>query len=453
MFTEITSTTESTMLKKFEYILDHEFSFLKNGELFLAISGGKDSMTLSHLLLQCKIEHTLLHCNFNLRGKESDEDEKFLKNYADKNNLLIHVKHFDTYNIAQEEKLSIQECARKLRYDWFNSFLQKNNNAFLLTAHHLDDSIETFFINLMRGTGYRGLSGIPIIVQQIVRPLSKFTAEEIYRYIDAYQVDYRADSSNAKKDYLRNRVRIDLIPVLSEIEPEFRNRFLNLFEELNELKNNIDKQVELFRADYEKNERSRTYYLLEKIKEIQPFFREQLLRNFGIYKKNSVEFTKFLNSKTGNSFFTENFEFLLDRDQLIIENRNNKEQLNPFILKEITEKIDIIEFNLSIKRNKNFTLNKTNSFIQQIDFNKVNFPITIRKWKSGDTIKPLGLGGTKLVSDILIDRKIDRLTKINQFVIEDAKGEIITLIGIAIADAFKITENTSEIIEITSGKQ
>ena len=449
MFTETASLTTSLMLTKFQTIIDQKFPFLRTAELYLAISGGKDSMTLSHLLSQSGINHTLLHCNFQLRGKESDQDELFLQEYAAKNKLQIHVQKFNTAQIADEKKLSIQECARNLRYEWFRKFIDGNSNAFLLTAHHLDDSIETFFINLLRGTGFRGLSGIPVNANQIVRPLSDFTAEEIYRYIDANHLDYRSDSSNAKRDYLRNKIRHDLIPVLAEVTPDYQAKMSAIFDEFTSLKHHVDHEVNAFNELYRRQEKNQIRYKLDVIQKADSFFREQVLRAFGIYKKNTSEFFKFLSSSTGSEFRTQDFIFYIDREDLLITESAHKSEIHFAQIHELHDQICLDFCGVQLERKKAFELIKNNSKIQQLDFAKIKFPITIRNWQQGDKIKPLGMSGHKLVSDILIDKKVSMADKSNQLVIADAAEELVCLVGLVIGDEYRVDDQTLEIVQVS----
>ncbi len=384
-----------------------------------------------------------------MRGKESDQDELFLQEYAAKNKLQIHVQKFNTAQIADEKKLSIQECARNLRYEWFRKFIDGNSNAFLLTAHHLDDSIETFFINLLRGTGFRGLSGIPVNANQIVRPLSDFTAEEIYRYIDANHLDYRSDSSNAKRDYLRNKIRHDLIPVLAEVTPDYQAKMSAIFDEFTSLKHHVDHEVNAFNELYRRQEKNQIRYKLDVIQKADSFFREQVLRAFGIYKKNTSEFFKFLSSSTGSEFRTQDFIFYIDREDLLITESAHKSEIHFAQIHELHDQICLDFCGVQLERKKAFELIKNNSKIQQLDFAKIKFPITIRNWQQGDKIKPLGMSGHKLVSDILIDKKVSMADKSNQLVIADAAEELVCLVGLVIGDEYRVDDQTLEIVQVS----
>jgi len=448
MFTKIISTSESVMLDKFQHIVDQKFPFLRDSKLYLAISGGKDSITLSHLLLKSNIQHTLLHCNFKLRGKESDEDEIFLSDYAKKNKLEFHVNHFDTNQIAADQKLTIQECARKLRYDWFRTFLDENENSYLLTAHHLDDSIETFFINLFRGTGFRGLSGIPVFVNKIVRPLSDFTSDEIYQYLGANQIEYRKDSSNIENNYLRNKIRNTFLPSVLEMEPEFQSKMAILFDEMTQLKNLVENEVDKFKSTSEKSENNKLIYELNEIKNLQPFFREQVFRSTGIYRKNEPEFSKFLTAETGAQFYTDSHHFLIDRSNLVVIPKANSHHDLFALIHSLPLTASCGNQTISFSKKSDFELVKNNSTIQQLDSAEIILPLTIRKWQPSDKIQPLGMTGKKLISDILIDKKVDRFDKENCLVLFDAENKMLCLIGFVVDERFKITSNTKEIIEI-----
>lgn len=447
MFIEIVRLRKSTLLDKFKHIIDTEFPYLRNAKLWLAISGGKDSMTLSNLLLQSGIQHSLLHCNFQLRGDESEEDEKFLRNYAAKNNLVLHVKRFDTYQISQEQKLTIQECARKLRYEWFKSFLEEENSL-LLTAHHRDDSIETFFINLFRGTGFRGLAGIPVSENKIIRPLSGFTSEDIYHYIDAHHIDYRADSSNAKRDYLRNKIRLDLIPALIDLDPDFQTKMGDVFTELNQLKKLVDQQVRLFNSKHLNADGKTFRYVISALQDVDDFLLLQIFRDYGIYQKNVAALKNFLNAKTGAQFHSDTFSFLKDREEIIISSKTEKSEKIAIQIAEIPFELVTKESTITFSETGDTNLNKKNKNLQQVDFDKLSFPLTVRNWQEGDKIKPLGMSGTKLISDILIDKKINRVDKENILVLLDATNSLIALIGLSIHDDYKIETTTKSVLEI-----
>ena len=249
---------QAKFIKHFNQTID-----IKNVTVYLAISGGVDSMVLSKLLSILKIKHTLLHCNFNLRRHESDEDEAFLLDYANKNNIKLQVKHFDTSNIAKQQKLTIQECARNLRYDWFNTYLNEANSI-LLTAHHLDDSIETFFINILRGTGLKGISGIGSGKNKIFRPLLPFSKEEVKNYAIENQIAFREDSSNKSDNYLRNDLRHNFVPQFKSLTTSLNAKMASLFDELTETELFISSITQKYKTDLNINSK----ILIDQINEL-----------------------------------------------------------------------------------------------------------------------------------------------------------------------------------------
>jgi tRNA(Ile)-lysidine synthase len=237
------------MLEKFQNHIHFYFPYLKGKKLLLATSGGIDSMVLVHLLLKLNSKVGIAHCNFKLRGNESDADENFVKQFAKENQIPFHTISFQTEKYATENKLSIQLAARKLRYDWFNEVLAKKKYDYITTAHHLDDQVETFLINFTRGTGLDGLTGIPSQNGKIIRPLLPFSREEIETFAQEKDIKWREDSSNSSNKYLRNKLRHDIIPILKELNSSFLDSFQNT---LSHLKEANDLSEEASKMVYEK---------------------------------------------------------------------------------------------------------------------------------------------------------------------------------------------------------
>ncbi len=432
------------MLDRFKEVISSEYPALFKAKLYLAISGGKDSMTLSHLLTQCEIPHTLLHCNFQLRGKESDADESFIRNYAEKNQLALHVKSFDTNKASEDFNMNIQETARKLRYDWFDEFLKEG--AYLLTAHHLDDSIETFFINLMRGTGLKGLGGIQSKTDKILRPLSRFSTEDIFHYIDDNQIDYCKDSSNSSNKYRRNRIRNTILPQLLETEPQLKKKMRSLMEDLSESNLFIEKTAQDFRANHFEKIGNNHQVSLKEIQKQEDIFVLYIFKKYGIQRSQKSAWKNFLTRETGAKFHTATFDFIIARDNLIFSKKSTDKSIEilidylPFRFKSDTEKVEILS--------KAFEkINKTNR-IQQFDLSKIKLPLTLRNWKQGDKIQALGMQGKKLISDILIDKKLNQFEKASVLVLVDCDTRIIAVLGLVVSEICKIDENTKEILEL-----
>lgn len=407
-------------------------------------------MAMLHLLLVCEIKPILLHCNFRLRGEESDDDELFLRNHADKLGLTIYVQRFDTSKLAEFRRESTQECARNLRYEWFSEFL-KQDNSYLITAHHQDDSIETFFINLLRGTGFRGLAGIPCQVGNIVRPFLTFSSEEINRYVDENGIVFREDSSNASDDYLRNKIRHHLVPFIHDVEPSFDQKMTTFFEKMNQLKDHIAAEVGHFEENYRTVEDAKFVYPLGEVKSRSSFFIEQLFYQFGVHHKNHNAFIQFLDAKTGATFLTNQFQFWVDRDRLIIKPWQANEVADEYGIIDLPVEINLNGLLLQIKKEsmREFDPLHIPKKSQMMDFKKLAFPLVLRKWKHGDRINPLGMSGTKLVSDILIDKKVPQPEKSDIWLLVDATNVVICLLGMLISDSVKIDNHTTEWAKIS----
>jgi len=232
------------MLLKMQKQIDFHFSFLKERKLIIAISGGIDSVALTHLCNKLNLDFTLAHCNFNLRGDESDTDEQFVLQLANELNKEVFIESFDTETYAKENKLSTQMAARELRYHWFNELAGLLGFDYILTAHHADDNLETFLINLSRGTGLEGLTGIPEINENIVRPLLSFSREDIEAYAKTENLKWREDASNASNKYLRNKLRLEVIPKLKEINSQMLQNFNKTIEHLQDSKDIIDDNID-----------------------------------------------------------------------------------------------------------------------------------------------------------------------------------------------------------------
>jgi tRNA(Ile)-lysidine synthase len=413
-----------------------------NKSIYLAISGGIDSMVLSNLLVTLKIPHTLLHCNFNLRGKDSELDEQFVLEYAQQNKLTCLVKQFETEDLAQQQKLTIQECARNLRYDWFRTFLTDTNSV-LFTAHHLDDSIETFFINILRGTGLKGLKGITN-KPNIIRPLLQYSKSEITNYANKTKISFREDISNGSDKYLRNNLRHHTIPKLKELDNQLLNKMGTLFTELQEIDFYLDSQIVELKSQLEENQT----ILINEIINLPVFLITRLFNGYGIKRKNSNELINVIKGKSGSVFITESHRFLNNRGQLIIEEKEKNQSV--LLSFNVTDNLNVqINQHVYLKltllsAGNNLTYDSNTAFI---DLNKIKQPLTIRNWKQGDRMIPFGMRGTKLISDLLINKKVNLFNKEKTLVLEN-ENEIVWLVNHTISEKFKINADTTNILKI-----
>ena len=423
--------------------------FITENKVLLAVSGGLDSVAMAELFSKGDIPFSIAHCNFSLRGKESDADAEFVKNLAKGYGVKFHSKKFNTESYARKEKVSTQLAARDLRYQWFRELLKKENYQSLATAHHLDDSIETFFINLMRGTGIKGLSGIPVKTAEFIRPLSCFARKEILDFAKKENLKWREDSSNASDDYLRNRIRHKLIPVLHELLPEFNSV---MEKNLENIRQSVALQAEITSALKKKylkltSKGSWILNLRSLMKEPESKIKLQL-----ILSDLSIKATKlnslFTSGDTGKLFYSGEFSLLKDRGNLHIKRLKNKDR-EAVSLNGSEEEFHYYDLNIHVKTDKfkaGQALSKDPNR-QQLDAEKLSFPLKLRQWEAGDYFYPLGMRGRKKLSDFLVDNKVNRFDKENCLVLLSGK-DIVCILGHRIDDRYKITDQTKSIFTI-----
>jgi tRNA(Ile)-lysidine synthase len=436
------------MLESFKSQVFQDFPEIENKCLYLAISGGKDSMTLSHLLKSIGLNHTLLHCNFKLRGKESDDDQKFLLQYADEHGLSIKVKSFETFDISQKMGKSIQEIARDLRYDWFAS-QNTDGNTLILTAHHLDDSIETFMINLLRGTGLKGVKGIPRFNPPYYRPLLKFTSEELTNYVNNHNISFREDSSNADSKYLRNYIRNSILPEFLNIGSKFQKKMSSFFNEMELLDDYISKKALEFKAEHFQVSKQGICAKVDKVKSAHYILLLNSLREFGIKRSNLESFINFLDGTVGASFITSSHTFHLDRENLFVLEKGSSFEPFKIFVDSLPSVINTtqnkLEFSLVDINAQQLSKNPI-----QLDYNKIKLPLIVRNWNTGDKIYPLGMTGRKLISDVLIDNKIPQHEKAHVLLVADSNNVVICLPGILVSEKVKIDKNTIDVLQVFS---
>jgi tRNA(Ile)-lysidine synthase len=427
------------------YIKSHEL-FDKNNHLLLAFSGGIDSVVLAHLLKKGEFKFELAHCNFGLRGKESDGDEKFCRELARTLKVKIQVKKFDTGTFAKKEKLSVQMAARKLRYGWFEELMGGSEFDRVLTAHHANDNVETLLINLIRGTGINGLQGIPVKQKWIVRPLLFATKEEILAYAKANKLKFRHDSSNDEVKYKRNFLRHEVIPALKKLNPSLEHTFENnirLFKQSAGI-------IKQFVSEKEKNiiENNGSYkinikkLLQEEARELLLF---EFLHPFGFNAVQSEQLFKSLGSKTsGKLFFSETHKALVDRHFIIVETPG-VETPDQFTIESLADFKKLpVRIKAEVSPEKKIISNKT---VAQISPEKIIFPLKLRKWQKGDKFMPLGMKGFKKVSDFLIGQKLNRFEKENIWLLLN-KDEVIWVVGYRIDERYKINPGTKGVLKL-----
>jgi tRNA(Ile)-lysidine synthase len=414
--------------------------FSKEDRLIVAISGGADSVALAILLNECNFPVIFAHCNFNLREDESDADEDFVRKLAKKLEVEFFVESFETEKFAKENKISIQMAARHLRYSWLEKIRTETNSKYIVVAHHKDDDIETYFINLIRGSGIRGFLGMKEKKNKIIRPLLNFERNEIESYLRLKNQEFRTDSSNTDTKYLRNNIRQHIVPLIKDINPSFSNTFSNELEYMNDVfkvfQNVINTEIKhiiLSSGDdmiFDKNN------LLKS--DNKKILLRELISPFGFSQTEQI--LNSCNDISGKIFYSKSHKLLIDRDKIIISELKN--------IKEICLKISENPIEINFPINLRFAISEELSYNKSeekaaFDFDRIKFPIQIRKWKEGDYFYPIGMNGKKKLSDFFIDEKLSRFEKEKCFIMcSDAK--IMWIIGHRMDDRFKITNKTKK---------
>jgi len=434
------------MKKELKKHIATAFPFLEGKRLLVACSGGLDSVSLTFLLKDLGYEIGLAHCNFMLRGDESDEDADFVLHLAERLDLPFFTESFDTVKYASEEKRSIQVAARELRYGWFAEILTDFKYDYVVTAHHADDDLETFFINLSRGTGLRGLTGIPALNEQIIRPLLPFTRDEIMAYAKKKAFYWREDSSNASDKYLRNDLRKNVLPPFKKISKSIITNFQNTQQHL--------RGSERLIADYMSlvynlviSETSEAYRInIEKLKDLPNTsdLLYELLHSFGFTDFQAIE--TLLSAQSGKQVFSNTHALLKDRTELVLTKIASEATVTSFKISEETKRIDFpIDLHLQIFN----SIGEIGHNSIYVDNEKLTYPLTLRKWREGDVFQPFGMKGNKKISKFFKDEKLSLTAKANIWLLCSA-DQIVWVVGLRADDRFKVTELTKQILKIST---
>ncbi|WP_345091084.1 tRNA lysidine(34) synthetase TilS [Flavobacterium chungnamense] len=425
--------------------MQNNFPFLKEKKLLLATSGGIDSMVLVHLLHQLKYDFAVAHCNFQLRGEESDGDEAFVTSFCKERQIEVFVQKFDTAKFAEDYKLSIQLAARKLRYGWFYELIDKEHFDYILTAHHLDDSLETFLINLSRGTGLDGLTGIPNQNERIIRPLLSFSRLDIEHYAKANAVQWREDSSNASDKYLRNKLRHDVVPVLKELHPNLLASFENTLEHLKQAQSLVEDASKLVYKIVVKEEKHLLKFQLKELLKLPNYkaYLFQWLKNYGFTAWDDIY--NLVEAQSGKQIYSEHYCLLKDRDCLIL---SLKEEATATDIYLIDKNVSQVNIPLKFEFCNVGDISESNSNSIFVDEEKLLFPLVLRRWQEGDFFYPAGMLGKKKVSKYFKDEKLSLIEKSNQWLL-CSDNQIIWIVGMRQDERFKATSNTIKILKIT----
>jgi len=434
------------MEKAFKNLIKSEFPYLCNTKLLLAISGGIDSVVLAHLCKKAKLKFSMAHCNFNLRGDESDADENFVVDLADALEVEVFTESFDTKSYAEDAGISIQMAARELRYNWFEDLSSALNYDYILVGHHANDDLETFLINLIRGTGLEGLTGIKPENNKIIRPLLNFSRREIGDYASQNSIKWTEDSSNISSKYLRNKIRHQIIPVMQEINPHLLESFAKTQIHLNESMDLIEDYIDLLYPEIVSKTNYGLQFKIDILKKTPnpKAVLYQLLKPYGFTEWDDVH--HLLEAQPGKMVFSETHRLIKDREFLIL-----------------TEKPELMENEVySILEGEEFEMLPMGTFsfndVEKISETPLNciyvareylkYPLTLRKWEVGDIFYPFGMKGKKKLSDFFKDEKLSLPEKENIWLL-CSEGKIVWVVNHRADARFAITDPSQKIIKIT----
>ncbi|RRN77657.1 tRNA lysidine(34) synthetase TilS [Pseudoxanthomonas sp. SGD-10] len=417
--------------------------------ILLAVSGGKDSVAMTHLFHRAGYKIAIAHCNFHLRGDESDRDELFVKTLAKQIEVPFHLAHFDTTGYAEENKISIQMAARELRYNYFQEICEKFGYQKTAIAQHQNDAIETVILNLIRGTGIAGLHGIKVLRKNIIRPLMCFSQEDINNIISQGKFEFVEDSSNASDKYARNKIRLNIVPEMKILNPSLEDTFQKNIAYFSELEKFVNREIETYKNRLLTPAKDGLKIEIKKIKELSSsfFILSELLIPYG-FNITSVKdiLTCCTAGHSGKIFLSNDYRIIVDRQFIILERKDTS-----------TTKF----FSIEIGKQDSFTSNSGVVILQKVssdmpqnlqdknfchvDTEKLVYPLILRKWSLGDKFIPFGMQGFKKVSDLLINLKVPINQKEKVLILENGDGKIIWVCGYRTDNRFKISEGTKKI--------
>jgi tRNA(Ile)-lysidine synthase len=433
------------LILRFRKHIDQNFPFLAGKRILVACSGGIDSVVLAYLLKDLGEDMGLAHCNFGLRGKESDDDQLFVVELSERWNIPVFAESFETKKYAEIHKVSTQMAARNLRYQWFEEIRSDFQYDFVATAHHADDDLETFFINFSRGTGLRGLTGIPEHNDFIVRPLLAFSREDIFRFAKENKIAWREDSSNIGKDYLRNQIRHDVIPPFKNISDAWLSTFRKTQNNLRNSEALVQDYLQLVTHLVMEEGPLGLSLHISKLNELpnRQALLYELLAPYGFTAW--VDIDHLLAGQSGKQIFSKSFRLIKDREVLLLTQIPSEEIKDE---KNITKSESQIDEPLKMSFIPTDKMGYIDNRTIYVDNDKLMYPLTLRKWQEGDVFQPFGMKGKKKLSKFFKDEKLSLAAKREVWVLL-SKNQIVWIVGHRMDDRFKITPNTNKILKIS----
>jgi len=436
------------VLERLKSYIEKEHLLMSHDKILLTVSGGKDSMLMAHLFVKAGYDIAIAHCNFQLRGEDSELDEALVKKFAEDNCIPFFVSHFDTKGYANENQISIQMAARELRYTWFEKLRHELGFDRIAVAQHLNDHIETVLLNLSRGTGLQGLQGIFPIRDRIIRPLLFLKASEIEHYVKEYSIAYRDDQSNFSTKYARNKIRIDIIPHFRKLQPDFETifdqnitHFKESYQLLQQFVEPIRKKIFLVAGDE---------WVVRK-EDLEPYVDNlpllyELFSAFNFSKAVLSDLQQAWRKASGRIFQSDCYHMLLDRNELFIREKEFVSHDEALVTSE-TSTVEWKLYCFHAEVSSDLAIVRSNAIVK-LDYELLVFPLTIRSWKVGDSFYPLGMNGRKKLSDFFINKKISLFEKENIPIVVNGNGDILWVANYRMDNRYKITSNTKKVLTL-----
>lgn len=440
------------MLEQFKNYISDFHLFDESDPVLIAVSGGVDSMVMAELFHRAGYNFSIAHCNFGLRGAESNQDERFVSSIAESYGVKLYVKHFKTREYAGFNKISVQMAARTLRYEWFDELLATEGFRVVATAHHLDDQIETFFINILRGTGISGLHGILPNRRNIIHPMMFAFRREIEEFAGDEAIAFREDSSNRSSKYIRNKIRHDLMPLMGEINSEFRKTLTFTIDRIRESEQLLDNHLKAVRSAVVTDAGGKTAFRIDELLKLDPVevYVFELLQPYGFNRSVTDEVTAGLQEISGKQWYSPTHRLVKDRELLIIteSGQQDDQASGEIMIEEGVENIRIpVQLRFTVlEKDAGMAISKS-SHIAMLDADKLTWPLRLRKWREGDAFVPFGMNNTKKLSDYFIDNKFSIIEKENAWLLISGQ-EIAWLVGHRIGNRFRISPETTRVVKI-----